>query len=113
MVLTLPPEKTFTAMRTWVTMARVGPTCPIPPGDSPMKPFSPLCLVAALLVAPGFVAAGPKLVLDTPMSPPTWALLQRQLLRSNTEACREFYRRYFDDRGWLLCVERWGGDDGA
>src|SRR5262249_21401035 len=23
------------------------------------------------------------------------------------------YRKYFDERGWLLCVERWGGDDGA
>src|SRR5262245_13354895 len=49
---------------------------------------------------------------DTPMSPPAWALLQRALLRANDEACREFYDRYFDERGWLLCVERWGGDDG-
>ncbi len=48
----------------------------------------------------------------TPMSPPTWALLQRQLLRSNSTACREFFAKYFDERGWLLCVERWGGDDG-
>src|SRR5262249_18851555 len=26
--------------------------------------------------------------------------------------CREFYDRYFDERGFMLCVERWGGDDG-
>jgi hypothetical protein len=50
--------------------------------------------------------------LDTPMSPPAWALLQRQLLAANADACREFYAKYFDERGWLLCVERWGGDDG-
>lgn len=50
--------------------------------------------------------------ITTPMSPPTWALLERELLRANEAACREFYAKYFDDRGWLLCVERWGGDDG-
>lgn len=50
--------------------------------------------------------------IDTPMSPPEWALLERQLLRTNTAACEEFFSRYFDERGFLLCVERWGGDDG-
>jgi hypothetical protein len=52
------------------------------------------------------------LSVQTPMSPPTWALLERELLRANAAACREFYGRYFDDRGYLRCVERWGGDDG-
>lgn len=46
------------------------------------------------------------------MAPPAWALLQRELLRANAAACKEFYERYFDERGYLLCVERWGGDDG-
>ena len=46
------------------------------------------------------------------MSPPRWALLERQLLDAQAEACREFYDRYFDERGYLLCVPRWGGDDG-
>jgi hypothetical protein len=50
--------------------------------------------------------------IDTPMSPPGWALLERELLRANVRACQEFYSRYFDDRGYLQCVERWGGDDG-
>ncbi len=53
-----------------------------------------------------------KLDLSTPMSPPTWALLERELLRANTAACEEFHAKYFDERGFLLCVERWGGDDG-
>lgn len=50
--------------------------------------------------------------INQPMSPPNWALLERELLRANTDACREFFAKYFDERGFLLCVERWGGDDG-
>ena len=46
------------------------------------------------------------------MAPPEWALLQRELLRANAVACEEFYEKYFDERGWLECIERWGGDDG-
>ncbi|MCY3707804.1 MAG: hypothetical protein OXG26_02840 [Caldilineaceae bacterium] len=48
----------------------------------------------------------------TPMPPPHWALLQRRLLRELAEGCRAFFDHYFDDRGYLLCVPRWGGDDG-
>lgn len=54
----------------------------------------------------------PTFGISSPMSPPTWALMQRELLRANEAACREFHAKYFDDRGYLLCVERWGGDDG-
>src|SRR5436190_5567804 len=50
--------------------------------------------------------------IKAPMTPPAWAVLERELLRANTDACREFFAKYFDDRGYLLCVERWGGDDG-
>jgi hypothetical protein len=57
-------------------------------------------------------AAEGGITLDTPTSPPTWALLERELLRANEAACLEFYDRYFDERGFLLCVERWGGNDG-
>ena len=49
---------------------------------------------------------------DTPMPPPAWAVMQRDLLRENLDACREFFGKYFDERGYLMCVERWGGDDG-
>jgi hypothetical protein len=65
-----------------------------------------------LVLVPQSRAAEPAISIDTPMSPPAWALLERELLRANTDACREFFAKYFDDRGWLLCVERWGGDDG-
>ena len=48
----------------------------------------------------------------TPQPPPRWALLERQLLDAQARACEEFFNRYFDERGYLLCVPRWSGDDG-
>ncbi len=66
-----------------------------------------------VLLVPSLATAQDKVLkVATPMSPPTWALLERQVIDASSEACAEFYRKYFDDRGWLLCVERWGGDDG-
>ena len=66
-----------------------------------------------LLLPAADVAAGEAVVaVDSPMPPPAWAVLQRELLRANERACAEFFDRYFDDRGYLECVERWGGDDG-
>jgi len=52
------------------------------------------------------------LAMETPVAPPHWALLERQLLSAQSAACEEFFARYFDERGYLLCVPRWGGDDG-
>lgn len=46
------------------------------------------------------------------MPPPAWALLERKLIEAHTDPCKEFFEKYFDERGYLLCVERWGGDDG-
>lgn len=39
--------------------------------------------------------------------------MERRLLRANDQACEVFFDHYFDDRGYLSCVPRWGGDDGA
>lgn len=50
--------------------------------------------------------------ITTPLSPPNWALLQRELLRIQAHAIELFYPHYFDKRGYQLCVPRWGGDDG-
>ena len=69
-------------------------------------------LALALLVVSQAPAAEPVVRIDTPMAPPAWALLEREVLKANEVACEEFYNRYFDERGFLLCVERWGGDDG-
>jgi hypothetical protein len=46
------------------------------------------------------------------MTPPRWAVLERQLLARNVPACTEFFRKYFDGRGYLQCVVRWGANDG-
>ncbi len=67
---------------------------------------------ALLLLSRVATAADVTLSVDAPMAPPAWALMQRELLRANARACEEFFARYFDERGYLLCVERWGGDDG-
>ncbi len=50
--------------------------------------------------------------IDTRMEPPRWATLQRQLLADNVPACEEFFKKYFDDRGYLQCFVRWGANDG-
>ena len=69
--------------------------------------------VADVVLPGGFVIAQQATIeVKNPMPPPAWAVLQRELLRANVDACRKFYRRYFDERGYLLCVPRWGADDG-
>ena len=72
------------------------------------------CIALALLfwAAPPVSAQLPVIRIDKTMSPPHWALLERALIDANEEACAEFFEKYFDERGFLLCVERWGGDDG-
>lgn len=52
------------------------------------------------------------IAITTPSAPPAWALLERELLRAQTQAIQEFYDHYFDERGYLLCIPRWGGNDG-
>lgn len=71
-----------------------------------------LLLVTAIALPSSARSAETTVRITRPMTPPTWAVLERELLRANAVACREFYQRYFDERGHLLCVERWGGDDG-
>jgi hypothetical protein len=73
-----------------------------------------LATIAVLLLAtvPSTAGEGVVLGISTPMEPPNWAVLERELIAANARACEVFYGRYFDDRGFLECVERWGGDDG-
>lgn len=71
-----------------------------------------LLVLAAMIFPAVCLAETPRIEIETPLAPPYWALLERQLLASNAEACAEFYQQFFDERGYLQCVERWGGDDG-
>ena len=70
--------------------------------------------IALVLVATATATASEPVALRvaTPMEPPNWAVLERELIAANARACEAFFARYFDDRGFLECVERWGGDDG-
>ena len=76
--------------------------------------FVRLGFVCAALALPGVSprAADVSIEIDTRMAPPRWALLQRQLLADNVPACREFFNKYFDKRGYLQCFVRWGANDG-
>ncbi len=65
-----------------------------------------------LLVAAGGVYAQTALVVKSPMAPPAWALLERELLRFNSLACERFAAKYVDARGYLLHTPRWGTLDG-
>ena len=69
---------------------------------------------AAVLALPmGRAKAETSFTIATPMDPPEWALLERELLHAHTAACVKFFRRYFNQaNGWLETTERFGGDDG-
>jgi hypothetical protein len=73
--------------------------------------FFPL-LLAGLICCRPMAAEDPLLVLDRPMPPPGWALMERELLRLNSEACEIFAAKYVDERGHLLHTPRWGTLDG-
>ena len=53
-----------------------------------------------------------ELVISKPMTPPTWALLERQLLAANSAAAQKYHDKYLDERGYLLHTPRWGTLDG-
>ena len=68
---------------------------------------------AATMTWPLPALADSAFTIATPMDPPEWALLQRELLRAHTAACVTFFKRYFDpSNGWLETTPRYGGDDG-
>ncbi|MBI4473371.1 MAG: hypothetical protein HY646_11935, partial [Acidobacteria bacterium] len=70
-----------------------------------------LCVAVIGLSA---IASGKELtiVIDTRLAPPSWALMQQELLRANSRACEDFAAKYLDERGYLLHTPRWGTLDG-
>jgi hypothetical protein len=73
--------------------------------------FSRLFLIPSLLLA---IVPSTEVTLSvkSPMAPPGWALLERDLLRFNSIACERFAEKYVDERGYLLHTIRWGTLDG-
>src|SRR5262245_52564771 len=65
------------------------------------------CIAIALVRATDVVVR-----IASPMTPPRWGMLERQLLADNVTAFREFFDKYFDDRGYLQVFVRWGANDG-
>ena len=53
------------------------------------------------------------IVVKSPLKPPFWALLERNLIDAQTQACQRIFSKYFDERGYLMCMPRWGGNDGS
>ncbi len=66
----------------------------------------------AALLSPVLGGESATIVVKTPMAPPEWALLERDLLRFNSIGCERFAERYVDERGYLLHTPRWGTLDG-
>ena len=71
-----------------------------------------LFLCCAAWLAPQAGAQSAVIAVDTPMAPPEWALMERALLRANSEAVEAFAAKYLDERGYLLHTPRWGTLDG-
>jgi hypothetical protein len=73
-----------------------------------------LLIICSVWLIAGARAGGTdvSLRIDRRMEPPRWAVLERELLAENTPACREFYEKYFDQQGRILCFVRWGANDG-
>jgi len=70
-------------------------------------------LLIAALIGASLSAAAPRTIsIDTAMPAPRWAGLERQILAANVPACREFFRKYYDERGYLQAFLRWGANDG-
>ena len=69
--------------------------------------------IPAFLVLTAAVAlAQPALEINKTVSPPAWALLERELLKQSSQACDRFANKYLDARGYLLHTPRWGTLDG-
>ena len=51
--------------------------------------------------------------ISTPMAPPEWATLERQLIDNQNEAISDFYDHFYDENGFNLHVPRWGALDGT
>ena len=72
---------------------------------TPIRVAIPLFLVYASLSV-GNLHAAQTVTISTPMAAPSWALLEREVLRANTQSIEEFSRVYLDERGYLLHTPR-------
>lgn len=69
-------------------------------------------LLLAVAAAAQPVRSELTLHVKTPMVPPAWALLERDLLKYNSQAVEAFAKKFIDEKGYLLHTPRWGTLDG-
>ena len=75
---------------------------------------SPFTLSVSLFFLLGqWTTAQTPVEIDTPLSPPSWAMLERAVLDDGSRAVEEFYATFNDERGYLLHTPRWGTLDGT
>ena len=75
--------------------------------------FRTIRLVAISIAIASSANAQPTVILDEPAAPPPWALAERLLLDTASEGTEAFFAKYVNELGYLKCLERWGGNDGA
>ncbi len=85
--------------------------------DSIGRSFQLLAFVLAVNVGVGCYVSATEpgtttIRIATPMPPPDWALLERELLRARSAPAPSSSTDTSTTAGYLECVERWGGDDG-
>ena len=73
----------------------------------------PVLFLVSVLCSHSQAGAKETIEISSPMSPPEWALLERQLFDATSKAVVEFYNHFFDGRGYLLHKARWGALDGT
>jgi hypothetical protein len=72
-----------------------------------------IALATLSMLLPQYLSGQETITVSSPMAPPEWALLERQVLDANSSAINEFYNYFFDERGYHLHVPRWGALDGT
>ena len=77
-----------------------------------MKPALSFALAFTSLCFAQQVRQETTIRIATPMPPPSWALLERELLKYNSIAVEKFAQKFVDERGYLAHTPRWGTLDG-
>jgi hypothetical protein len=75
--------------------------------------FTTAIFIFFFLLSGRYISAQDPIRITTPMTPPEWALLERQLIEAESAAIPEFYNHFYDDKGYYLHVARWGALDGT
>jgi len=75
--------------------------------------FATVLLASLILLFSGIARTQDLIRISTPKTPPEWALLQREVIKANSQAVVEFADTYLDEKGYLQHVPRWGMLDGA